>query len=387
MTTNAPRICVIGGGIYGSAVTYFLEKFGATNVVLIEKENLGGLATSRSAGLVRHHYSHDHHIALCKRGREILEQFPTFTGRDGGWHQNGCLLLAGSEYERAFREIVKLERELSLDVDLLGPDDLQGYLFGLNTTDVSIGSLERQAGFAYPYQIAVGLAKKAEEMGATIRTDTPVADIHVDQGAVESVETVASTMPVDFVVNASGHQAGKVASMANVEIPLRWYEDKVAILRGDSTYSADMPSVIFVDDGLYCMPERGDMLIGGFSDPEIQDPTLHEGITQDDLLELDDKVGERFPEFDNARFIDGWSETITATPDWHQILGAPESVDNFYNLVGGSGHGFKEAAGIAESAAQTILGEKPNIDLSPYRLERFQENDELIGKYGVEWMA
>jgi len=50
------RIGVIGGGVYGSSIAYFLTEFGE-DVVLLEKGNLGGVSTSKSAGIVRHHYS------------------------------------------------------------------------------------------------------------------------------------------------------------------------------------------------------------------------------------------------------------------------------------------------------------------------------------------
>jgi glycine/D-amino acid oxidase-like deaminating enzyme len=43
---------IVGGGISGVSTAYFLQKFGAKNIILIEKEKIAGGATGRAAGIL-----------------------------------------------------------------------------------------------------------------------------------------------------------------------------------------------------------------------------------------------------------------------------------------------------------------------------------------------
>jgi sarcosine oxidase, subunit beta len=59
------------------------------------------------------------------------------------------------------------------------------------------------------------------------------------------------------------------------------------------------------------------------------------------------------------------------TPDAHPILG--EVAEGVYAACGFSGHGFMQSPAVGRALAEELLGESPSIDLSPYRLSRFEE--------------
>jgi sarcosine oxidase subunit beta len=375
------RVAIIGAGVNGAALAYFLARSGADDVVVFERDNVGGVTTSKSIGIVRSHYSHRRHIEISRRGREILENFEEHTGQNGGFQQNGLLNMAGPEHEETFREIVAMQKELGLDVTLLEPEDIAEYFPGLVPDGLAVGSMEHEAGYADPYQVTVGFARQAQELGAEVRTKTPVTDLEVSDGTVTAVETENGTEEFDFVVNAAGPYAAEVGAMAGVEIPISWFESKVVILDSEKLYGPDLPSIIDMSYGRSLKPEPGgDFLVGGFDQP-IESIDQLEGVGTDEILTVQEYLEARLPDYTDAKFVNDWSGPLSFSPDSHQIVGVPEGYDNFFNLVAGSGHGFKEAGAFAESSAAMILGEQPAFDLSPYRLERFEEGDELTGKY------
>jgi sarcosine oxidase subunit beta len=52
------RIAIIGGGVYGTALAYFLDRLdGSNGIRLFGKNSLGSASTGKSAGVVRHHNS------------------------------------------------------------------------------------------------------------------------------------------------------------------------------------------------------------------------------------------------------------------------------------------------------------------------------------------
>jgi sarcosine oxidase subunit beta len=50
---------------------------------------------------------------------------------------------------------------------------------------------------------------------------------------------------------------------------------------------------------------------------------------------------------------------------------------------GFSGHGFKLAPAIGKVQAQIVLGQKSDVDISGYSLDRFAAGRLLVGAYGV----
>jgi len=175
--------------------------------------------------------------------------------------------------------------------------------------------------------------------------------------------------------------------MASVDLPLSRYEAKIVSLTSSTAYPPTYPTVSDIDLGLVAKPEAsGDFIAGGIErehgHESISGREELEGVTNENLEHLGEALEHRLPGYADAEVVDSWSELITAPPDWHQIIGSPPSVDNFYVVAGGSGHGFKEAPGFAESIAQDILGREPSIDLGRYRLERFKTGDVFTGGYG-----
>ena len=381
------RIAIIGGGIYGTAIAYFLEQMDSSHeVLLFEKDSISGVSTGKSAGIVRHHYSDEIQIRFAKRGRELLERLPELVGSDGGFYQNGYLILAGESNEDQFRKNVRMQKDVGLDVEFVDPDELDSIVPGLDSDGVAVAALEHEAGFADPYLVATGFANQARTLGAEIRTNEPVTDLELADGSVETVETASDRYDVDVVVNAAGPWADDVAEMAGADLPLTMYEAKVVCLSSGNDLT-DYPTVSDVDSGLYAKPElNGDFLSGGMEREgghrSVDDRRSLGGVTNDDLEMVGQMLDDRLPRYADADVVDSWSEVITAPPDWHQIIGTPPTVDNFYIVAGGSGHGFKEAPGFAESIAETILGRKPTISLDRYRPTRFETGDAFSGGYG-----
>ena len=384
------NIAVIGGGIYGSSIAYFLKKLGDVDVTLFEKNDIGGTSTARSAGIVRHHYSNEQQIKIARRGREILEDLSTHVGHTGGFVNNGFLMMAGESNEEAFRQNVTLQQEIGIDVDILTPEEVNRYLPGFNQDSISVAAYEHEAGVADPYLVTTGFASRAAELGAEIRTNTPVVDLIVDDREITALQTESDVREIDYVVNATGPYGRDVAGMAGIEIPLSWWESKVVVLSTDTENTAELPGFADLHSAMYGRPEgEGQFLVGGFNDVSLERPTSTlASVTSEDLIEVGEWLEVRFPRFADARIVNDWSGVITAAPDWHQIIGRPRNRDNFFNALAGGGHGFKEAPGFAESIAETILGDRPTFDLSRYRLERFDEDDEMTSRYqSAPWLA
>jgi sarcosine oxidase, subunit beta len=131
-----------------------------------------------------------------------------------------------------------------------------------------------------------------------------------------------------------------------------------------------MPMVLEAENGFH-FRRRGDRLVLAMVDPEPRwgfEEVVDESLFDDRLARLH----HRFPAARDATIAEAWAGLYDMTPDAHPILG--EVADGVYAACGFSGHGFMQSPAVGKALAEEILGESPSLDLSPYRLSRFEDD-------------
>ena len=90
------RIVIIGGGILGCSIAYWLTKYGETDVVLLEQHQLTDGATWHAAGLVGQLRSSRNTTRMLEQSVEMYRGLESETGQAVDWHETGSLRLACS---------------------------------------------------------------------------------------------------------------------------------------------------------------------------------------------------------------------------------------------------------------------------------------------------
>ena len=134
---------MIGGGVGGCSILYWLARLGWDDVVLVERADLTSGSTFHSAGLVGQLRSS---LSLTKMMMESVELYRTIgkeVGLETGWREVGSLRLASSE-ER-LEEIARQAgwaKTFGLPLELISPDEAQALFPPMSTEGV--------LGAAYP---------------------------------------------------------------------------------------------------------------------------------------------------------------------------------------------------------------------------------------------
>ena len=91
----------------------------------------------------------------------------------------------------------------------------------------------------------------------------------------------------------------------------------------------------------------------------------------DDALVEDKRarLAHRYPHAAAAPVVRAWAGLYDMTPDAHPIVGFVG--DGVYAACGFSGHGFMQSPAVGRAVAEELLQGESELDLSPYRLERF----------------
>jgi sarcosine oxidase, subunit beta len=122
----------------------------------------------------------------------------------------------------------------------------------------------------------------------------------------------------------------------------------------------------------YFHPE-GDGLMLGMSDP-AEPSSFDTNVDWGFLEHLVEHATHRLPALERAAIRTGWAGLYEVSPDNQAIVGESE-VGGFWLCCGFSGHGFMQAPAVGRLLAAEITGAGSEIDLSPFRPDRFARGE------------
>jgi sarcosine oxidase subunit beta len=336
------RIAVAGAGAVGASVAYHLALLGARDVVLADRGEIAGGATSKGMGGIRQQFSTAPEVRLAQASIRFFEELgPPF------FDQVGYLFLATSEERLAqLEERRAVQVALGVPVERVDP----GFVPGLETVDVVGAILCRTDGVGDPPGVTRELVRRAVELGVEVRERT-------DVGEVES----------DLVVIACGARSAEVASRFGLDLPVRPLCRQLLLTTPLAGLWERLPMTIEAESGFH-FRRRGDRLALAMTDPKPRwgfAEVVDESLFGDRLERLE----HRYPPARGAEVERAWAGLYDMTPDAHPIIGRVG--EGVFAACGFSGHGFMQSPAVGRALAAEILGGESSLDLSPYRLERF----------------
>jgi sarcosine oxidase subunit beta len=373
-------VVIIGGGIMGLALAYYLSRKSDLRIVLLEKELLAQAATGLSVGGLRQQFSHPANILLSQRSLHLLHHLFSQESRTPfPFHQVGYLFLVQTtSIWEEFQENVKTQQRFGVPVELLTATEIKKRWPFLFTDDLIGGSFCREDGYTDPYQVAMVYAQACRRQKVIIREKTPATRIAVQAGQVEAVITPQGRWRTPVVINAAGAWAAEVAALAGVNLPIWPVRRQVFVTQPIELFPRPIPLVIDFEEHLY-FREEGPGYLLGMSDPD-EPPGFREGTDREFLEKLIEKLVHRAPAFTQAAIARGWSGLYAMTPDENALLGPIEEVEGFWVASGFSGHGFQHAAAVADVLSDWLIYGRRDFDLSPFQPDRFRSVNSLKGE-------
>jgi sarcosine oxidase, subunit beta len=339
------RIVVAGAGAIGASIAYHLALAGAPRVVLVDRGEVAGGATSKGMGGVRQQFSTAAEVRLAQASIRFFEQLgPPFFLQVG--YLFAATTEAGLERLEARR---RLQVELGVPVERVSAERITELAPGTRIDDVAGGVFCATDGVGDPVAVARELVRRAAALGVEVRERT----------AVEEVDG-------DATVIACGVWAPEVAGRLGVDLPVRPLVRQ--LLETDPLALAErLPMTIEAETGFH-FRRRGDRLVLAMVDPAPRwgwAADVDETLVPDRLARL----AHRFPQAAGVRVERAWAGLYDMTPDAHPII--DRVADGVYAACGFSGHGFMQSPAVGRAVAEQILEGDSSFDLSPYALARF----------------
>ncbi|RAM59205.1 FAD-dependent oxidoreductase [Mesotoga sp. SC_3PWM13N19] len=366
------KVVVIGGGVIGTAVAFYLAKNGVSDVVVLEKDYLSSGSTGRCGGGIRQQWSERMNVRLAMRSVEHFKRFESEVGFDIEYFQGGYLLLAYTEEEvLLFERNTKMQQEENLDVELLSKNEASSRFSFIDMSGVRAAAYCSSDGHANPHLTTFAYARAAERMGVEVLTHTSAENIITEDGRIVAVQTSKGKIETEVVVNAAGGYSHEVGAMAGVELPTESYRHQIFVTE-PLEHIMD-PLVISFENNFYIRQTKAGNFIMGQGDKD-ELPGHNVTPTWKFLREMTEKMPKFFPFLRDIRVLRHWAGLYNMSPDAQPIIDRAVDIDNFYYAIGFSGHGFMLAPAVGEAVAEWIVhGEPRSVDISNLSLNRFQE--------------
>lgn len=380
-------VLVIGAGIAGCTVAYELAGTGA-RVVVAERGVVCSGSSALNAGGIRQQFSHETSV---RAGMETIRRLGTFKedfGIDPAFRQAGYLFLHdGGDSGRMLERAVRLQNSCGVPTRLVDPGEVARLVPGINVSDVQGAAFNPTDGYVDPNSMVAGFASGARARGVTILQDSPVTAMEVRGNRVVGATTGSGRIAPDVVVNAAGAWAPAIAELYGGSLPITARRSDIFVLDRTPAAGRFLPLTIDLITGHYLHSE-GEGLVAGLAESfTVAHPPDKVGVDWDGLPLLVDRLVHRLPMLEAAKVTHGWAGFIETTPDDNPVVGWTH-LDNVYTMAGFSGHGMCLAPGLASQVARELRGERPELPLDIYRLERFERGGvEREGVWGGSGIA
>jgi FAD-dependent oxidoreductase domain-containing protein 1 len=381
LTPPSPDVVIIGGAAIGSAVAYFLkvELGHAGRVTVIERDpSYSRSATTLSAASIRQQFSTPENIRMSRFGVEVIRDLEHRfgPGADIGFREGGYLLLASAAGEEILRRNWTVQTTEGADIAFLGPADLSSRFPWLSVDGIAAGALGRTGeGWFDAHSFLDLMRRAARAAGATYVAGEAVA-LERERDRIEAVHLASGErLACGVLVNAAGPQAGDVAAMIGIALPVEPRKRSVFVVR----CRTELPGMPLLVDpgGIYIRPE-GDMFICGGAENEAQEARAEDFEVDYPLFEevVWPALATQVPAMEELKLVRAWAGHYDYNVfDQNAVIGPHPTVANLVFANGFSGHGLQQAPAAGRAVAELIVcGRFQTLDLSTFGYERIPEN-------------
>ena len=423
---DAVDYLIIGGGVIGVSIAYFLAKQNK-KVLLCEKGRIAGEQSSRNWGWLRQQGRHTSELSIMKESLAIWKGLAAEIGEDVGFTQGGCLYLAENAAEMAEYAAWKDEVATThqLDTRLFSKSQVNLMLNDPNGNWAG-AMCTPSDGRAEPFIAVPKIAKAAQRLGAKIIENCAVRTVERSAGIITQVRTELGAVSVGKVVCAAGAWSSLFMGNMGVRLPQLTVRGCVARTKAvDNFYNGNAVSSKIAfrrrQDGGYTIalgdefdhtlvPDSFRYLPKFF--PLFKESLGHFSVnlnheffmeinkrrvwTGDDKTifekrrvlnpQANPKMLKRMlkylkayvPQLGDVEFAESWAGMIETSPDVLPIISEIDGDPGFFVVTGLSGHGFGIGPGVGRVVADLMQGKPVGHDLTPFKLSRFYDGSPII---------
>jgi len=370
-------VVIIGAGVHGLAIAYYLGKRGITNVAVLDKGYLGGGASGRNTAIIRSNYRTPQGVAFYDESVKLYERLGLELDFNVMFSQQGHLTIAHTDRGvTTLRERAETNQLLGVDSRIVSRAEIGEMVPGLDVSDlphqpVLAGLYHPPGGIIRHDAVVWGYARGVDRQGIEIHPFTEVTAIRTDGNGdgrrIQEVVTNRGTIATRTVVNATAGWCSTIAHMVGIDLPIVTYPLQALVTERLKPFLHHV--IVSATLHVYInQTDRGEVVIGEEIDPYC---SYSMGSTLRFLENAAAHTLELFPCLSRVKVLRQWAGLCDMPPDFAPIICAVAEVEGFILDVGWGTYGFKAGPAAGYRVAELIATGKTPTVLEPFALDRF----------------
>lgn len=360
------EIVIVGGGIAGVSLAYFLAARGHGDCVVLEREDQPGAhATGRSAA-----------VLVVPDESPVMQELkvlsvPFLSRPPGGFAHNPILDPTGILVLEAGRDAGPRSYGGVRTVEL-GPDGIRARVPVIGSGEIHGGLLFPDHGALDVHELLTSFLRGARRGGVELRCRTEVTGLEIETDRCTGVRTAGGAIRARWVVDATGAWAGRIAQGTGAS-----RVDFTPRRRCAITYAPPpgvdprpWPFVKSIVHDVYFKHESGRILFS----PMDEDPVAPCDAAPDDvaIAEGIERLERLAPDLVPRAVERLWAGLRTFAPDGVPVVGEDPRLAGLFWLAGQGGCGIVTSPVLGAAAADLIVdGRTDRVDASLLSPARF----------------
>lgn len=349
------EVVIVGAGIAGASLAYFLAERGLTDVLVLERESQPAFhATGRSAAVLVELDPLPTLRRLIAAAAPFLRHPPPGFAEHPLLEPSGIMVLFREPEWTAVQRLAPVLATLGVRAELLGARAAAARVPVLTESQLDGAVLLPEDGHIDVHELLSGYLRHARRRGVSLRCGVEVTGLRVDRGRCTGVVTAAGEIGARWVVDAAGAWAGRVGARAGAT-PIRLTPCRRTIVTFAAPAECDPRRWPFVEAGphrLYFGPESDGMLLSPMDEEPMEPGDSH----PDELVVAAalERLGALAPRLVPRALRRKWSGLRTFAPDRVPVVGEDPLLPGFFWLAGQGGVGIETSPALGAVAADLI---------------------------------
>ena len=364
-----PDVVIVGGGIIGCAIAFFLAKSGVQPLIL-ERGQIGGEASSGAAGMLTAQAHTDEpgplfDLKLASRAlyEELANELRERTGLDIEYRKLGHVAPALTDEENeAVGRRVEWQRARGLPAVKLNRMEARDLEPGLAPDVVGAGWFPEDH-HVNNSAATQALASAAMRLGGQVRTDCGVTDLAGEGQRVTGVRTKDERVSTGTVILCAGAWMQEFEKAARIPIPIVPAKGQIVVAK------LEPPALrhIVYGTAAYAVPRpSGEHIIGS----TVEFVGFDKRVTVDGMTGILQGITRLVPALHEGAMVASWACLRPAASDGLPMLGRVPTRPGLVIATGHFRNGILLAPITGKLIAELVFDGKPSISLEPFRPDR-----------------
>jgi glycine oxidase len=368
---HSTDVAIIGGGIIGCSIAYYLRKQGV-NVAVFDQGEIGMQASSAAAGILAPLGSLSGPGPFANLLLASWSMFPSLvaeleeaSGIGVEYEQTGTLRVVRTEHNLSnLRKRMREWQPLGLHVQWLDADEVHRYE-PLLSSDVSGAIYAPQESQLKATKLTRACAQAAANRGANLYGRTEILGIQSDQRSVTGLYTAqGETIACNHLIVATGAWTSQCGSWLDISLPVTPQRGQILTVKQPKQ---PLQHVIF-GEAVYLAPKKDHTVVIGATKEEVG---FDKHVTAGGLAWLLSTAIRLAPLLDGCAVEQTWAGLRPKTPDNHPILGNAPHWENVTLATGHNSVGIMLSPITGQSIADLITKGHVADVIKPFGAERF----------------